>query len=181
MKRMIIFLILVLAPVWGFSREMGQNELIGSWKTQVLLAEREDGLLVNPDAEYAFPYLGISRIDILDSGFILFLINENEYRAFYEVEKLDFDNYHLTCTFKTGEELLLKLVRLDDESWKFLYRVSADSVLAPEDETVEETEPETAEPEAAEMEAAEAPENSVEPVKLEERSESLFIGILNRE
>jgi hypothetical protein len=169
----------------GFSLETEENGLIGNWKTHVLLAEGEDGLLVNPDAEYAFPFLGISRIDILDSGFILFRINDNEYRAFYDVEMLDFDNYHLTCTFKSGEAFLLKLVRLEGESWKFLYRISADSVLVPAGETGEETgnetEPGVEKGPELKVPAVEGLENPENPDGFENSSESLFIGILVKE
>jgi hypothetical protein len=177
-KIAIIYLILALSCVTGFSLETEENGLTGSWKTHVLLAEGEDGLLVNPDAEYAFPFLGITEIDILDSGFILFLINDNEYRAFYEVEMLDFDNYHLTCTFKNGEEFLLKLVRLEGESWKFLYRISSDSVLAAADENDEQTSYDEDEQEAVYPEDL---ENMDDQTGIADRTESLFVGILIRE
>lgn len=156
-----------------FAEASDFTELTGRWKAETFLAEREDGLLVVPEAYYAYPHMGISEIRILDSGFIIFQMDGREYRAFYEPLMLDYDNVLLICSFKDGEELMLKLSAIAD-GWKYLIRISSDSIMAADedseadDETAETDEPVVVELEGDSGEAADTV------------SERLFTGILRK-
>ncbi|MBI9106606.1 MAG: hypothetical protein JEZ04_07645 [Spirochaetales bacterium] len=130
-KRLLIVLLIFLCSGFVFSEAPESADLTGVWKTEPFVTELADGQLVAPEATYAFPYQGISEIRILDSGFIIFQLGAYEFRAFYEPRQLDFDNMHLICSFKNGEELVLKLVRAGG-GWKYLLRVPSGSVMAEE-------------------------------------------------
>lgn len=62
------FLIIVLSAVaFSVSAQSVRDELLGKWKVVPFLIELEDGLLVEPEAQYAYPYTGISEINFLDT------------------------------------------------------------------------------------------------------------------
>ncbi len=127
MKKIIVVLF-ILAAGSGVFAQAADNSLTGKWRVDPFLVEQEDGLLVVPEAVYSFPYTGITEMNFLDTGFVVFTIAGAEYRAFYETEVLDFDNLQINCMFKDGESFIVKLARAG-RGWKFLYRISADSVL----------------------------------------------------
>ncbi|MDC7226606.1 MAG: hypothetical protein PQJ61_07560 [Spirochaetales bacterium] len=126
MKKLIVIFMLISAV--SVSGQQIQELILGTWSMDSTLIEMEDGLLVSTEADYSYPYLGISNLNFLDSGFVVISTRAGDYRAFYEISELDFDNYHINCSFRDGEEFLLKLVR-EGDSWSYLYRIAEDSVL----------------------------------------------------
>jgi len=181
MKKIILIITLItLAAGFSFAQSDKQKGLVGVWKTEPFLTEREDGLLVASEAPYAFPHLGISEIRILDSGFIIFQIGASEHRAFYEPELLDYDNIHLTCIFKNGEELVLKLVKID-ALWKYFIRIPADSLLFEAERNTLPDEPADDEPAGGESADGEAESMDSEPgtdYELPDVEQRLFTGML---
>ena len=171
MKRFLALTLIILAFSISVSAQSVQDEFLGRWKLFPGVIEQEDGLLVSWDAAYSFPYLGITELDFLDSGFVVFSVLDAEYRAFYDISMLDYDNYHFTCTFKNGEVFILKLVRSETDGWRFLYRVAEDSILkGPSADEEAEVIMEEAETAAVEEEMVE----EVEPLY------SLYTGIMKR-
>ncbi len=170
MKKMIITAVFFMV-VSFLGADSALDKLSGEWYTEPFLMEQDSGLLTAFGADYAFPYRGIEKINFLDSGFVVFTVSGIEYRAFYEVETLDFDNFHILCNFKNGEEFILKLVETDRNDWTYLYRISGNSILRGPSEPGEDIET----PEEV-MEEATFEEEAVE----EKVPESLYLGILKR-
>jgi len=170
MKKIFILFFIFLAAGAAAAQDV-QDEFLGQWQITAGVIEQEDGLLVSSDAVYSFPYLGLTQLDFLDSGFVVFSISTEEYRAFYEIDVLDFDNYHISCSFKNGEVFLLKLVRTA-EGWRYLYRITEGSVLKGEAAVEDE---EAAEENLTDSEGETSPEESQE-----EPLSSLYTGMMTR-
>ena len=170
---LIFFTAFWVIPLWAEDAGFG---LQGHWIAEPFVMEQDDGLLTAPEAAYAFPYAGISTMDFIDRGFVVFVIGGEKHRAFYEVEELDFDNFHIKCSFKNGEEFLLKLVKVSENQWKYLYRIDESSILR--DSSSEEEIP------ADELLIpGDSPADDMMPVDVEEPeqpAESIYTGILKR-
>ena len=167
----VLFLISIAVPV--FSDNM-KDMFLGEWETSLYLMEQQQGLLTAPGAEYSFPYRGITEINFLDSGMVSFMINNNIYRAFYDVQPGDFDNFHIICRLRNDEEFVLKLVKVNEAEYKFLYRIAAASIMNGSDSDTEES----AEPE---MQAEDS--ESIDEAGSSEGEQELFsnyIGIIRR-
>ena len=138
--RKVLFLILCL-PAVVFAEAPEPPDLTGVWTAENILTELDDGILVSSDAAYSYPYMGLTELRVIDSGFISLVFGDAEHRAFYLPQVLDYDNLNLLCTFTGGEELVLKLVR-SGQGWKYLLRVPSDSGLlaSGDDEQVEQVE-----------------------------------------
>jgi hypothetical protein len=171
-KILLIVLLLILSTSFVLAQSSNLSGLTGVWKAETFLTERDDGLLVSPEAPYAFPYLGISEIKILDSGFIIFQFGASEFRAFYETRQFDYGNVHLICSFKNGEELVLKLVGIEG-GWKYLIKIPSDSIMAEkgvsEDEEAE-----------SDMDAESASAEAIEADSEEDPEERLFAGVIRK-
>lgn len=151
----IIALLFFTALVSAVSAETIQIEILGSWSAEPFVIEQENGLLLSPEAAYSHPYLGITGINFIDGSFVIFTIMDVEYRAFYEIESLDFDTYNINCSFRVGEEFLLKLVRISEGRWKYLYRIASNSVLKGVAEIDEDLLPQESEEDSVESEMIE--------------------------
>ncbi len=163
----IILLLFLLLPLWA---DEAGYDLIGTWVTKPFVMEQDDGLLTSPNADYSYPWLGIEQIEFLDNTFVLFKAAGYEYRAFYEIETLDFDNLLIRCTFKSGEVFILKFVSTEDEEWKYVYRIAETSILNSITHMVDETNS---------VEDEETPMDEIEE-DMEEVAESLYIGTLKK-
>lgn len=170
MKKIVLLLVFTAAAAVVWSEDF-QAEFTGKWLAQSFIIEQEDGLLVASEADYSYPYLGITGIDFIDSSFIVFTVSDTEYRAFYEIESLDFDNYYVRCTFKSSEEFLLKLVRVPGGNWKYFYRVAEDSILKGFSATVIEEE----------MKESGIDDAMVIESEPEEVVENIYVGIMTKE
>ena len=173
MKKLLLITMLIVFSSSIYAQEL-QDEFLGAWMAEPFLIEQDGDLLVEPKAAYSFPHIGITRVDFLDSEFIVFTVSENKYRAFYEIEELDFDNFNISCIFKNGEQFMLKLVRSEGESWKYLYRITENSVLRGNSDVIEELD----------SEQVEATEMLMPDDMINEESEtavvSLFTGFIKR-
>ncbi len=163
---MMLFLFL-LFPLWA---DESAHDLIGTWVTKLFVMEQEDGLLTSPNADYSYPWLGLEQIEFLDNTFVLFRAAGCEYRAFYEIETLDFDNLLIRCTFKSGEVFILKLVSAGDQEWKYVYRIAETSILNSTPHMADEAD------------SVEDEETSMDEIEedMEDIAESLYIGMLRR-
>ncbi|MDC7125812.1 MAG: hypothetical protein PQJ46_09600 [Spirochaetales bacterium] len=169
----IALILFIISPYFLFA-EAPSEVLKGLWNAQTYLVEQIDGTLVSSDADYSFPYMGISQIEFVDKSFIIFTIDGESFRALYTADFVDFDNCNINCTFQDGEHFLLKLVRSGKSKWKFLYRIYEDSVFVEKQEN--ELNDEEVEDDVIDADSELLEEDAVEEAPLS----SIYIGILER-
>ena len=133
MKKLIFICMMCCSAFMLFSENV-QDDFLGAWVAEPFLAEQSGKLLLDAEADYAFPYLGIREFIFYDSGLASFKYNDRMYRAFYEVDSLDFNNIHISFMLKTGDELLLKLADAGDGTYKFIYRITDGMFDMPDEE-----------------------------------------------
>lgn len=127
-KSLVILLIFFSINVFG---ESNTEKFTGSWALNPFIIEHQEGILLSPSAEYALPYLGLTKLDFFSDSFAVLHASGESFHAFYDVEFLDFDNIKITFTLKQAEIFEISLAKKSKEEWLYLYRIPESSIFKP--------------------------------------------------